>query len=336
MNQITTVDGFLARSPDGEGFALALDELEVGQEAIEVLQKDQIEPGLSEWQVLGRSALGIVTGIDISRSTSPVTCERGSVLVPIDISAHAFLGRKLLPFLHKLMKEHEPAQALRWERHRIPFGRLLWRGGLLRLDNEQLEEALSTAFIAYGEINEDDKFEGDIRIENNAVNMPIEPYQLVPSPKLLSGVYTLQPMLQEGQSARAFAFSHMDALEREREHGMDDMVVSSVLFSPGPYYCEVVRAYSPEGDLPQLPSAAWLDANRSKGLHLEQRPGLRGRQIEVVKDDPSHEHAWPETRVEIKVFQPIGGASKQNLSEWYGSTRVQRTELHYFGYGDGV
>lgn len=337
MNQLVTGDGFLARSPEGNGFTLAIDRHAIGEEDVEVIitstPKSESTEG-QEWEVLGRSALGIVTGIDIARrDDEAAVCDNGSLHIPIAITAHNGLGQRLLERLHELRDAHGDTEVIRWDRRRLPFGRLLRTGGLIQLGDEELKSALDGSFMA---VVEHPKADRNAVIEDGVLSLPLEPWELVPNMANLHHVDALQPMLQEGQSARAFAFDNMRAEPRNERHKMDKLVVGAILFAPGPYYAQVVGTESPQGSMTQLPSAAWLDADRSLGLHAEQLPGHRGRQIEVINHAPDAHHSWPDTRVGVRVFKPADGFDQGSIEDWENMSLGARQDRHHYGYGTGV
>src|SRR5665213_4430404 len=157
MSELVTIDGSLAHYSDGGSLALAFDEMTLGEEAVSALEGSIAVPdgpSVPDWEVLGRSSLGIVAGIDIRRADLPLTHENGAVLLPIELTAHAELGHSLIQRLYDLMVDHKPGESLRWERHHLPFGRLIQRGGLVQLTNEELDEALSEYLFASGEFSD--------------------------------------------------------------------------------------------------------------------------------------------------------------------------------------
>ena len=331
MAETVTIDGYLARDVDGGEFALALDEESIGSETVEALITfgfDNHENDIPEWKVLGRSALGIVAGIDISKSDRPAVSHGDSLIVPINIDAYGKLGQLLLPRLTELVSCHDAGQPLRWEGHRMPFGRLLHRGGLEQLDDNGLDEALDQFLIASGDYPDQ---KGDVVITDDTLSLPIEPWRLVQDEALFSRPNALRLMLQEGVSARSIAFKYMQPERIDSRNRLSGVLVGAVLFAPGPYYCEVVEAVSPEGILPQIPSAAWLDAGRSRGLHSEQPQGHRGRQVEVLIN-PEIDYTWMKTRVSIRVYRPTEGSDQDHLVAWKRMSDIDRQDKHYFGY----
>ncbi len=336
MREVVTIDGYFAQQVNGEGLALALDRDTIGEETVDALTAPaavNAEADQSEWQVLGRSALGIVTGIDVSHAGEPAVCEGDSLLVPIDMTAYGKLGRQLLPRLLELMSDHNQGQPLRWDGYRLPFGRLLHRGGLVQLDDDELDRALDQFLIASGDYPDR---KGDVVIENNTLSLPLEPWKLIPDETLLGNPNALRPMIQEGASARAFAFDRMRPERLAGRSGFSEVLVGAVLFAPGPFFGQVVEAVSPEGVMPQIPSAAWLDAGRSLGLHAEQLPGHRGRQVEVLNTNPDIGHTWSDTRVSVKVFRPAEDSDQSQFKAWMDLSPEERQDKHYFGYGKGI
>jgi hypothetical protein len=342
MNKIATNDGFLARNPSGEGYSMAFDRQSIGgDEAVEALNvsPETNDPAaVPSGLVVGRSGIGIMPRIDIKRSLDQPIVEIGDeVLVPIELEHHSKLGKRVICHFGKLSKNHDPGESLRWNGSRIALGRVIWRGDLVQLQDEELERGHAEGLFAYGRLFEG-KFQGDLRIENDAVNMPIESHELEPDFNMLNGgdAEYLQPMFEEGSSARRFVFDRIKAAWRPENYLMPNCTVSSVLFAPGPFICQVVRAYSPDGSMPHIDAAAWLDPNRFQGLHNEHRLGFEGRQFEVYKTDPTSSQRWGDTRLEIKLFRHASEELTKALMQMWETSFQDRVGLHYVGYGNGV
>ncbi|MHB1865009.1 MAG: hypothetical protein ACYCPS_02495 [Candidatus Saccharimonadales bacterium] len=334
MKEIATCDGYLAGDFDG-GFAIIFPREHIADRTIQSLvDTGNSCPDTTGCQVVGRSALGIVTGIDVRQAVErSVIAGEKWLQVPIDATAHSELGGLLLSELHNLGEKNSPGHPILWDNHRLPFGRIFNTGGLQRLTVDELHDGLEQCMFAIGS---PDNEGSDVDIVEDALSMPLEPWELVPDDSVLTNPHALLDMIQEGKSARAFAFQYMHPEERGEYDQMAGLVVGSVLFSPGPFYGRIVSVVTRDGaELPQLPSAAWLDQNRSPGLHPQFLPGHRGRQVEAINPDSQARYSWAGARVLVEVYRPANSEDQTALREWLKMGENQRKNLHYFGYGDG-
>ncbi|HSW79705.1 MAG TPA: hypothetical protein VLG47_02920 [Candidatus Saccharimonadales bacterium] len=330
MSEIISSDGRLARRLDGDGLALVFNTDEIGDVTAETLsavapqEKDQGQLG---WKIVGRSALGF-NGIDV-RQEAAGTRVNGNTYVPIDLQAYTANGDGLISHLSTLTSEHHPGKSLVHEGYDLAFGRLLKLTSLVQLTGDEISDAFKQHLIAVDYTGN----QRGVQIVDDTLSLPLEPVELVPNGTISDNTSVLLSMLRYGHSARAFMYEHTTPRHRNGRHTMPEFVLGAVVFSPGPFYGEVVEVVSKAGVLPQLPSAAWFDADRSSGLHHQQQPGHRGRQIEVINPEPDTRHPWAGARVAIRLYKPSEDSGQPQMDRWLNMNRTQRSYNHFSGYG---
>jgi|GEM_PF-3331051 len=302
MNELANRDGVLASLPSNPNqFALTWEvgkrESETDKLSAEVAETFVSDEHIGVYQIVGRSMLAIA-GMDIRQADGQSLEVDGRLFVPIDVDAHTELSHAMLNRFRQLQADKRPGDdpRIRWNGQQLGIGNVLHNGSLERLDGEQIQRAIDEKIIWIDDESSDRPTGYQVTDESLMIDMASWLLDLDEA-AIMADEKNILNLILHGR--RAFGVhTDIDRPNGDSPHGR--FAVRAALFAPGNLTAQVLGTNDP--GLIQLPSGAWIHANRFMGTDKRMSPQARGQQIELL--NRGTDIAWADAQAEIAFYQP--------------------------------